>query len=134
MLRGLTQSHRQWLSSVNQRQALRERWEAFFEKHDALIAPVSATTAFPHMQDSPKESQTLMVNGSARPNADTYFWLGLASVPYLPSTTFPAGLSAEGLPIGLQIIGPEFADLACIALAEQLEALHFRFVPPTAYR
>jgi amidase len=134
MLRGLTQSHRQWLEYANQRQDLRERWETFFGQHDALIAPVSPTTAFPHMQDTPKEVQTLSVNGVARPNADTYFWLGLASVPYLPSTTFPAGLSMTGLPIGLQIIGPEFADLACIALAHQLETLIGGFKPPPSYR
>jgi len=134
MLRGLTQSHRQWLAYANQRQELREHWEAFFGRHDAVIAPVSPTTAFPHTQDTPKETQTLSVNGVARPNADTYYWLGLASVPYLPSTTFPAGLSAAGLPIGLQIIGPEFADLACIALAQQLETLIGGFQPPPSFR
>jgi Asp-tRNA(Asn)/Glu-tRNA(Gln) amidotransferase A subunit family amidase len=39
-----------------------------------------------------------------------------------------------GLPIGLQIIGPEFADLACIALAHQLETLLGGFKPPPSYR
>ena len=62
--------------------------------------------------------------------ADTYFWIGLASGANLPATTIPAGQSAAGLPIGLQLIGPEYADLRCIALARVLEAAHRGFVPP----
>ena len=98
-----------------------------------LIAPVSPTPAYAHMRDVPKAEQCLMVDGVARPNADTYFWIGLAAVAYLPATTIPAGLSADGLPIGLQIIGPDYADLRCIALARQLEAAHRPFVAPPGY-
>jgi amidase len=64
--------------------------------------------------------------------ADTYFWIGIAAAAYLPSTTIPAGRSKEGLPVGLQIIGPEHADLSCIALARQLENAHRGFEPPPA--
>lgn len=133
MLRGLTQSHREWLERHAERQRLRDRWEVFFRTYDVLIAPVSPTPAFPHMHEVPKPQQQLIVDGKARPNADTYFWIGLAAMAYLPATTIPAGQSAAGLPIGLQIIGPDYADLRCIALARQLESAHRGFLPPPAY-
>ena len=132
MLRGLTQSHREWLERNAERERLRAGWEAFFTRHDLLIAPVSPTPAFPHIRDVPKPLHTLLVDGRQRPMADTYFWIGLASAANLPSTTLPAG-EAGGLPIGLQVIGPEYADLRCIALARELERAHRGFVPPPGF-
>ena len=134
MLRGLTQSHREWLERHIERQRLRLGWERFFKDYDVLIAPVSATSAFPHMQSVPKQEQRVIVDGTPRPVSDTYFWIGLASVAYLPATTIPAGSKDTGLPIGLQIIGPEYADRRCIALAQVLETMHRPFVPPQGYR
>ena len=52
---------------------------------------------------------------------------------YLPSTVAPIGRSAEGLPIGVQIIGPPGADLACIRFAGLLEKAYCGFVPPPAF-
>ena len=133
MLRGLTQTHRQWLERNVERERLRDGWVKFFGRYDALIAPVSPTHAFAHMLDTPKAAQRLMIDGEPRPNADTYFWIGLAAAAYLPATTIPAGQSASGMPIGLQIIGPEYGDLGCIALARLLETAHRGFRPPPAY-
>jgi len=134
MLRGLTQSHREWLERNAERQRLRDAWDAFFGRYHVLVAPVSPTPAFPHIRDVPKPLHRLDVDGVSRPMADTYFWIGLASGANLPATTIPAGRSAAGLPIGLQLIGPEYADLRCIALARVLEAAHYRFVPPPGYQ
>ncbi|MBC7779695.1 MAG: amidase [Proteobacteria bacterium] len=141
MLRSLTQSHRDWLERNAERQRLREAWEAFFQRHHALIAPVSPTPAFPHMHALPKSLHRLDVDGTSRPASDTYFWIGLASAANLPATAIPAGRSTRGpgqscpagLPIGLQVIGPEYADLRCIALARVLETIHRRFDPPPGY-
>jgi amidase len=149
MLRGLTQSHREWLERNAERQRLRDAWNVFFTQHHALIAPVSPTPAFPHIRDLPKPLHVLDVDGLNRPMADTYFWIGIASAANLPSTTIPAGQSTEGspsgapeglpailpagLPIGLQVIGPEYADLRCIALARLLEATHRGFIPPPGF-
>jgi amidase len=133
MLRGLTQSHREWLQHNAERQRLRDAWETLFRDIDVLVAPISPTPAFPLLHDVPKPAQQLRVDGVARPMADTYFWIGLASVAYLPTTTIPAGRSAAGLPIGLQIIGPDYADLRCIALARLLETAHRGFIAPPLY-
>jgi len=45
----------------------------------------------------------------------------------------PTGLDDHGLPIGVQLIGPEYADLATIGIAEFLEQQGFSFRPPPGY-
>lgn len=133
MLRGLAQNHRQWIGHDDLRQQLRAGWEAFFDRYDAVIAPIATTPAFTHEFNVPRHLHRVDIDGTARPIADNYFWIGIAGVAYLPATTFPAGQSARGLPIGMQIIGREFADLTCIALARHLECAYRGFVAPPAF-
>ena len=45
----------------------------------------------------------------------------------------PAGWTAKGLPVGLQIIGPAYSDLRTIQLAQRLERMGFGFVAPAGY-
>ena len=73
------------------------------------------------------------VNGVQEPYFDQVFWAGLASGAYLPATVLPTGLDAQGLPIGVQLIGPEYGDLVTIGIAEFLEEQGFAFQPPPAY-
>ncbi len=136
MLRALGQSHHQWLRANDRRAYLRNRWREFFGGMDALITPMMATAAFPHIRDVAKQDQQLDVDGTMRPISDTYYWIGLASVTGLPATVAPAGASRDGLPIGLQIVGPEFHDRRCLKLAGFLEQGFRKFVPPPeeAYR
>ena len=46
------------------------------------------------------------VDGVDRPYFSATFWAGLPTLAYLPSTVIPAGAGPDGLPIGVQIIGP----------------------------
>eukprot|EP01043_Picozoa_sp_COSAG02_P021954 COSAG02_NODE_1127_length_14428_cov_68.304627_3_plen_93_part_00 len=64
----------------------------------------------------------MTVDGIETPYHDSVFWSGVATVAFLPSTAFPAGKGARsGLPIGLQLIGPEGSDYLTIHLAGLLE-------------
>ena len=58
---------------------------------------------------------------------------GLAGVSSLPATIIPTGPDAQGLPIGVQIIGPEYGDLATIEVAQILEQRGFSFRSPPGY-
>ena len=69
------------------------------------------TSAFPHDHRSFGE-RTIDVDGAKRPYFEQVFWAGLAGVSLLPATIVPTGPDAQGLPIGVQIIGPEYGDLA----------------------
>ena len=51
---------------------------------------------------------------------------------YLPATIVPTGPDAGGLPIGVQIVGPEYGDLATIGVAQIARRTRLRL--PTAAR
>ena len=123
---------RDWTANNEKRTHLRWQWHAFFEGFDVLLAPVMATSAFPH-DHRPFGERTVSVNGKDVPYFDQVFWAGLASVAYLPATVVPAGLDASGLPVGVQIVGPEYGDLATLGIAKLLEAEGFAFAPPPGY-
>ncbi|MFT5485328.1 MAG: amidase [Alphaproteobacteria bacterium] len=131
--RSLSQRHQAWLHACDRREKLRSLWRNFFGDVDALITPMMATAAFPHMRELKRQDQYLDVDGTMQPNADTYYWIGLASAAHLPSTLVPAGVSKDGLPIGMQIIGPEAHDRRCIRLAELLEESFRGFTAPPGY-
>jgi amidase len=57
---------------------------------------------------------------------------GFASLSDLPAVAAPIGLTAEGLPVALQIIGPEGEDPTTIEFARLLVAEIGGFVPPPA--
>jgi len=52
---------------------------------------------------------------------------------YLPSTVAPAGSTPGGLPVGVQIVGPQYGDRTCIDFAHLLEQEYRGFVPPPGY-
>ena len=64
-----------------------------------------------------------MIDGVDRPYMDLFRWIALAGAAYLPATVVPAGMSADGLPIGVQIVGPYLHDRTTLQLARHLAAL-----------
>src|SRR5207302_4406814 len=111
VVRGATLLHRAWGNANETRTKLRYTWHEFFKRFDVLLTPVAATAAFPHNRNPNRDERTVSVNGkSSAPCAEQLFFAGLASLSYLPATAAPIGLTEEGLPAGLQIIGPEGED------------------------
>ncbi len=111
---------------------LRWAWHEFFKEYDAVIAPIMATDAIEH-DHSAFGDRTIMVDNDERPYFEQIFWAGLAIASYLPSTVIPTGLSDKGLPIGIQIIGPQYGDLKTIGLAKLLENEGYEFQSPDSY-
>ena len=91
-----------------------------------------SSAAFPH-SDVPPQQRTLAVNGREVPFENQLFWAGYAGVAYLPATVAPIGLSPEGLPIGVQIIGPRYSDPTTLRFARLLEEGYRAFVAPPGY-
>jgi amidase len=85
----------------------------FFEKYDFMIAPASQVFPFDATIHWPKE-----VGGVSM---DTYHrWMQVMipiSMSGCPALSVPAGFNERGLPMGIQIVGPNHAEMACMQLA-----------------
>ncbi len=126
-------SHRDWLAANEARHRMRLAWADFFTKYDLLLCPAAGTAAIPHDQQGERHLRTVMVNGRRVPVTDHLFWAGYSGAFYLPSTAAPCGFTPAGLPVGVQIVGPQYGDLTCLAFARLLEREFQAFVPPPGY-
>lgn len=133
MARANTLYHRDWLATNQLRHRMRLAWAAFFQDYDLLLCPAAASAAFPHDHEGERHERTIPVNGKEVPTTDQLFWAGYSCVAYLPSTVAPAGLTPAGLPVGVQIVGPQYGDRTCIDFARLLEQEFRGFVPPPGY-
>ena len=119
-LGSFTATHRDWMVADVARQHLRQQWNAFFQQYDALICPVAMTNAFPHTQEGSLPERTVLVDGAERPYMELLWWTVLIGGVYLPATVIPVGTSADGLPIGVQIVGPYMEDRTALAVARAI--------------
>jgi amidase len=106
-------------SAFQQRTALVERMRAFFESYDVLVLPTSQVPPFPADQEYPAE-----INGRPMP---TYLdWMRSAyviTVTGCPAVSVPAGETADGLPVGVQMVAPFGADRRLLEVAAAFEGL-----------
>ncbi|MBF6208736.1 amidase [Streptomyces gardneri] len=120
-LRSAVFSHRDRVQANNRRELHRHGWRQLFAEFDAVVCPVTPTPAFPHGHHSDPWEQRIDIDGVGYPYRDLHAWPGVATMPGLPATAIPAGRSPEGLPVGVQLIGPMFEDRTPLRLAELLE-------------
>ncbi|GLY39893.1 amidase [Amycolatopsis sp. NBRC 101858] len=120
-LRALLFSHHDWLAANHRREVHRHGWRQLFAEFDAVVCPITPTPAFPHDHAPNPMERRIDVDGVDYPYFDQLVWAGLATMPGLPATAVPAGRSPEGLPVGVQLIGPMFEDRTPLRLAELLE-------------
>jgi len=123
------QRHRDWLMTDFKRQILREKWAAYFKEFDILLCPVTPVAAFSH-NHTPWFSRTISVNNQQRPYSDMMGWAGLTNVVFLPSTIAPSGFTPDGLPVGIQIVGPYLEDRTPIQLAKLMKEITGGFTQP----
>jgi amidase len=129
--RGTVLSYRDWFASHQKRVEMQHQWRELFREIDVVICPVHPTPAWPHDHSPDRPARLLDVDGKDFPWMDTLrAWGGVATVPGLPATAAPIGRSETGLPIGVQIIGPQFEDRTPITFARLLEREFGGFAPP----
>ena len=142
--RWLGQSQHQWWQAHVRRLVMAEKLEFFFQSYDFILQPVACTTAWPHDHSGPNDQAFWKVgdrvlksgNDFSVPYHKQLFWACLSSGYYLPSCAFPCGKGVNGLPTGLQAIGPKYSDYACIEFAKALSEAggsEFGFVAPKAF-
>jgi amidase len=132
-LRGIVLSHRDWLLADGGRAHLRAQWRELFKRFDAVICPVMPTPAYPHDHSPQQEARRIDIDGKDHVYTDQLTWPGIATLPGLPSTAIPLGLSPDGLPVGVQIVGPWLEDRTPLELAALIEREFGGFVRPPMF-
>lgn len=86
--------------------------------HDAWLCPVSSTPAFPHC----KPGTPISVDGTDVPYAVAAAGYAIPfNVSGHPVVVLPCGRSAQGMPIGVQVVGHRWGDERLLAVAGALE-------------
>ena len=96
------------------RAALFQKFRELFERYDLVLTPASPVKQFPVEQNFPTE-----INGKKLENYTD--WIAssfLITLMSLPAGSAPAGLTSEGLPVGMQIIGPRFEEPLILRVAD----------------
>jgi amidase len=117
---GLALTPRQIAEGEKLRTVLWQRVRQFMEGqgYDLLVTPTVAVQPFPVEQPYPTE-----INGKPLDNYTQWFFLTYAiSVIGLPAISVPCGLTAGGLPVGLQIVGRRRQEAAVLRAAAAFEA------------
>ena len=91
---------------------------AVFATFDALLCPTNAITA-PMLDATDAEFEATLPGGRMRAFDMTHPFSLLASYPAL---SLPIGLASDGLPVGLQVIGPRYRDERLLSIAAGMEA------------
>ncbi|GAA4019832.1 amidase [Allokutzneria multivorans] len=120
-LRAMGTSHRDWITANSCRELHRQGWRQLFAEFDVVLCPITPTPAFPHDHNDDVFGRRIDIDGVEYPYFDQLVWAGVATMPGLPATAIPTGLTPEGLPVGVQLIGPMFEDRTPLRLAELLE-------------
>ena len=131
--RTVTKLHREWQLLDVERSMMRQKWDDYFKEIDVLLCPAVRVPAFPHDHtDIGKRITTF--NDQELPHVEVLLpWAGLTIVSYLPATVAPVGLTSDGLPVGVQIVGPYLEDRTPIHVAKLMEDILGGFTPPPGF-
>ena len=88
---------------------------ALFDEVDFLATPATPQLAFPRTQPVPTNQA---------------IFTGLANIFGVPAISLPSGMSGEGLPLGFHLMAAPYEEAHLLNVAEDLEHLWGRFVPP----
>lgn len=106
-----------WCQMLDQQARATRQYRDLFEEFDAILCPVSGTTAFEH-SSVPMGERKLTIDGEPVEFGRQFGWIGIATYPGLPAMSMPIGTDGEGLPIGLQIVGNRMEDQSIVEISQ----------------
>jgi amidase len=115
---------------LTQRHALIVTLEKILANYDAMLCPVCTRAAFPHSW----RGKPLEVDGQKL----SYMMAGSAysivfNLTGSPVVVIPIGLTKDGLPVGIQIVGKRDRDMELLTIAEKLTEATKGFQKPPGY-
>ena len=114
--------------ALEQRSVLQNAYSRHFREHDipAIIFPTTPAPAAKIGDD-----ETFLLNGVAVPTFPTFIRnTSPGSVAGIPGISLPVGLTAAGLPVGMELSGPQGSDQQILAIAAAIEPLSPRLPAP----
>ena len=132
--RGL--DHLAWDVLHRRRGEVRQRWAEFFAEVDVLLCPVIVVPPFRHIHsaDGANWMHATLVDHGDRRYSDLIGWSALIGSAYLPVTVPPIGRTANGLPVGIQVVAPYLHDRTSLAFARCMAEVLGGYEPPPAAR
>lgn len=115
---GQEMSAETYVKAQIKRHDLRQRMRKFFEKYDILLTPTLPITAFKAGVSTREALEGVPI--------DSTNWSPFSAIFDLtqnPAASIPAGFTKAGMPVGLQIIGPRFADLRVLQASRAFELI-----------
>jgi len=117
VMHGLKIKMRHYSQALDERDRFIEKLESFFQQWDAWICPVSPTPAFTHC----RTGKRLQVDNVSVPYLEGLIsYTSIFNLTGHPVVTMPLTQTAQGLPIGFQIVGKRWGDLQLLAIAEAI--------------
>ena len=108
---------RDYLHALLRWEAIRHSMTAYFNEYDLLLCPTVPVPAYPHgLEELTIDGMTV----PARQKLNTTVPWNLTGSPAL---SLPFGMSADGLPIGVQLVGRHFDEATVLRAAMALEAV-----------
>jgi amidase len=114
---GFKRSARDIAHAESLRTALYHRMRQFLEKYDFLVCPVNQLPPFPVEQEWPAEIAGVKMTNYLDWMKSCYY----ITITTHPAISVPAGFTAEGLPVGIQIVGRYRDDFGVLQLAHVFE-------------
>ena len=109
-----------YLDAQEQRRAFTQTWAEFFESYDVLLTPSMPLPAFGTDVAGP----TTIDGTPVDPFFDDWCVLALpANLTGQPACAVPTGFDPDGLPLGMQVIGPQWSDARVLSVAAAWEQL-----------
>jgi amidase len=126
--RGLDVTALDLAAAEQRRQDVFHRFRELFEQYDVLLTPAAPVRPYPVEMNFPNE-----ING--RKFENYVDWIApafLITLVSLPAGSVPAGLTHDGLPVGLQIVAPRFEEPLILSLAKIVQEANPIGWPPHA--
>ena len=129
LFEGLTIDRAGLLRAIERRAAITEQLENFLANWDCWICPAFPTPAFTHRP----ARAPIQVDGEPIAQMMANLHSFLFNLTGHPVVAMPIGISPEGLPIGVQVVGRRWQETALLSVARQVASVTPGFQPPPGY-